>query len=168
MIIAIIYVTISFLLDGLISNYTAINIVNPSYFRTIFSVISLIVIYEYFDNEKKYLYILLVLGLLFDIVYTNTFILNIIIFLIIHLINKKIDYFLPNNTFTINIKSLISISLYHILTYIILILVNYNNYNIKLLYIILTRSIIMTIIYTTISYIILKKLYKFSDKQRIR
>ena len=166
MIIIIIYSIISFLLDGLISNYTSINIINPSYLRTIYTLVSLVITFNYFDNKKKYLYLLIILGILFDIVYTNTFILNIFIFYIIYLVLSKLDYYIPNNLITINIKSLISISIYHIISYLILLLSNYNNYPFILLTSILSRSIIMTIIYTTISYLIIKKIYfKKYDKK---
>lgn len=165
MIVAIIYVIISFLLDGIISNIVPFNLVDPSYFKTIYSLISLVIIYNYFDNKKKYLSILVILGILFDIVYTNTFILNIIVFLTIYIILSNLDYLIPNNIITINIKSIICISMYHILTYIILLLANYNSYSIKLLFIIIIRSIIMTIIYTTISYLIMNKIY---DNKKIK
>ena len=159
MIIAIIYVIISFLLDGLMSNLLPFNLVDPSYLKTIYSVISLVIIYNYFDNKQKYLKILIVLGIFFDIVYTNTFILNIVVFLVIYIILSIVDYIIPTNIITINIKSISCVSLYHILTYIILLLANYNSYDLKLLGIILLRSIIMTIIYTTISYLIMNKIY---------
>ena len=166
MIVIIIYTIISFLLDGLLSNYMSINIIDPSYFRTIYSIISLVIIYNYFDNNTKYLKILLVLGMFFDIVYTNTFLLNVVLFLIIYLIIKKINIFIPNNIFTINLKSILSITIYHILSYLILLLSNYHNYSIRLLTLILSRSIIVTIIYTTISYLVLKKIYfKIYDKK---
>ena len=165
MIAAIIYIVISFILDSIMSNITAFSLIDPSYFKTIYSVISLVIIYNYFDNQKKYLSILIVLGILFDIVYTNTFILNIVIFLIIYAFLSQIDYMITTNIFTINLKSIICVSLYHILTYIILLLANYNNYNIKLLFLILIRSLIMTIIYTTISYLILNKIY---DHKKIK
>ena len=165
MIIAVIYVIISFLLDSLMSNILPFNLVDPSWFKTIYSVISLVILYNYFDNQKKYLSILIVIGIFFDIVYTNTFIVNIIVFLIIYFILSQLDYIITTNIFTINLKSITCISLYHILTYIILLLANYNNYSIKLLGIILLRSIIMTIIYTTISYLIMNKIY---DNKRIK
>ena len=166
MIIIIIYTIISFLLDGLLSNYMSINIIEPSYFRTIYSIISLILIFNYFDNNSKYLKTLLIVGILFDIVYTNTFLLNVTIFLIIYLINKKINILIPNNILTINIKTYLSIIIYHTLSFLILLLANYQNYSIKLLLLILSRSIIMTIIYTTISYFLLKKIYfKIYDKK---
>jgi len=165
MIIAVTYVIISFFLDGLISNLVPFNLVDPSYLKTIYSIISLVIIYNYFDNHKKYLSILIVLGIFFDIVYTNTFILNIVVFFIIYIILSYLDYIIPTNIITINIKSIACISSYHILTYIILLLSNYNNYSIKLLGLILIRSIIMTIIYTTISYLIMNKIY---DNKRIK
>lgn len=165
MIIAVIYVIISFLLDGLVSNYLSFTLTEPSYLKTIYSVVSLVIIYNYFDNQKKYLYILISLGIFFDIIYTNTFILNIIVFLIIYIILSNLDYVITTNIFTINLKSIVCISSYHILTYIILLLANYNNYSIKLLGIILLRSIIMTIIYTSISYFIMNKIY---DNKRIK
>ena len=83
MIIAVTYVIISFLLDGIVSNLIPFNLVDPSYFKTIYSVISLVIIYNYFDNHQKYLTILIILGIFFDIIYTNTFILNIIVFLMV-------------------------------------------------------------------------------------
>ena len=165
MIIAVIYVIISFLLDGIMSNILPFNLVDPSCFKTIYSVISLVIIYNYFDNQKKYLSILIVLGIFFDIVYTNTFILNIIVFLVIYIVLSNLDYVITTNIFTINLKSLVCIFTYHIITYIILLLANYNNYSIKLLGLILLRSIIMTIIYTTISYLLINKIY---DNKRIR
>lgn len=166
MIIAIIYIILSFLLDGLISNYIPVNINNLSYLTTIYSVISLVIIYNYFENEKKYLIIITILAFLFDIVYTNTFPLNIIIFILIYILIKNLNYFIPNNLFTINIKTLLAVTIYYLLSYIILLLVHYNKYPINVLYMTLYKNIIMTIIYTTISYIIIKKIYyKYYDKK---
>ncbi len=166
MIIMIIYSVLSFLLDGLLSNYMNVGIINPSYFRTIFTIISLVIIHNYFDEHKKYLYILITLGILFDIIYTNTFMLNTFIFIIIYLILNQLNYFIPNNLFTINIKSLLAIIIYHILSFLILMIANYHYYSSKLLLNIITHSIISTIIYTSISYIIIKKTYfKFYNKK---
>ena len=159
MIVIIIYTIISFLLDGLISNFTSINIASPSYFRTIYSLVSLVIVYNYFDNDNKFLKILIILGILFDIVYTNTFILNIFIFTIVYFIIKKLNIYIPNNLITINIKSLLAIITYHTLSYLILLFANYSHYSFNLLPLILSRSIIMTIIYTTISYFVIKKIY---------
>ena len=120
MIIILIYIILSFTLDGLISTYLNANIIELSYLTTIFSIISIVIIYDYFENQKKYLLVIIIMAILFDIVYTNTFLLNVIIFIIIYLIIKQLDYYISNNIFTINIKSLVAIYTYHIMTFIIL------------------------------------------------
>ena len=84
MIVAVTYVIISFLIDGLMSEILPFNLVDPSWLKTIYSVISLVILYNYFDNQKKYLYLVIGLGFFFDIVYTNTFILNVVVFIIIY------------------------------------------------------------------------------------
>ena len=154
----IVYTIVSFLLDGLVSNFISGSIHNSSMFNTIYSVIALVIIYNYFDNNSKFLKILFVLGILFDIVYTNTFLLNIFIFIVIYIILGMINNYIPNNIFTINVKTLLAVFIYHILSYIILSIANYDSYSYILL-MVLPRSVIMTIIYTSFSYIMIKKIY---------
>lgn len=159
MIVIIIYLIISFLLDSIISLYIPASLTTLSYFKTIYTIVSLVVIFNYFENSKKYLIIAIILGALFDIVYTNTFLLNIVIFIVVYFLLTELDYIIPNNLFTINIKSLSALYTYHILTYIILLLTHYNSYSFSILLNILMKSTIMTIIYTTISYLLIKKIY---------
>lgn len=153
-----IYLIFSFLLDSISTNYLNYELANLSYFKTIYTIISLIIVYGYYRNKTKYFITLIIISFLFDIRYTNTFILNPVIFLIIYLINIFLDNHLSNNLITCNIKTIISIVAYHLLTYIILILANYNSYSLKLLLLIIIHSIPMTIIYTTISYLIIKQI----------
>lgn len=159
MIVIIIYLIISFLLDSIISLYISASLTTLSYFKTIYTLVSLVVIFNYFENSKKYLIIAIILGALFDTVYTNTFLLNIVIFIVVYFLLTELDYIIPNNLFTINIKSLSALYTYHILTYIILLLTHYNSYSFSILLNILMKSTIMTIIYTTISYLLIKKIY---------
>ena len=159
MIVIIIYLIISFLLDSIISLYIPASLTTLSYFKTIYTIVSLVVIFNYFENSKKYLIIAIIIGALFDTVYTNTFLLNIVIFIVVYFLLTELDYIIPNNLFTINIKSLSALYTYHILTYIILLLTHYNSYSFSILLNILMKSTIMTIIYTTISYLLIKKIY---------
>ena len=115
MIIAIISVFISFLLDNFFSNNIAYSITSPSWFSTIYTLICLIVIFPYFYNQKKYLYILIFCGILFDIVYTGTFLVNVVVFILLYFIVKKINFWLPNNLLMANIVSFMGIVLYHVL-----------------------------------------------------
>lgn len=166
MIIAIISVLFSFLLDNFLSTNISYSLTSPSIFSTMYTLIALFIIYPYFNNEKKYLYILVSSALFFDMVYTSTFLFNLIIFLGLYFIVKKLNFWLPNNLLMSNITSIIVIFLYHIISFIVLSLVKYNGYDISLLIKILTHSILATIIYTSILYFVLKKIYdKFHIKQ---
>lgn len=168
MIVIIIYLIISFLLDSIISLYIPASLTTLSYFKTIYTLVSLVVIFNYFENSKKYLIITIILGALFDTVYTNTFLLNIVIFIVVYFLLTELDYIIPNNLFTINIKSLSALYTYHILTYIILLLTHYNSYSFSILLNILMKSTIMTIIYTTISYLLIKKIYWHHFDRKIK
>ena len=165
MIISILYLVISFLLEGIMSNIFPSTLSNISYFITIYTIISFVIIYPYFDNDKKYYLLILIFGILFDVLYTSTFFINIFIFIIIGIIIKLLYNLFPENIFMTNIISYICIIIYHILSFIILVIVGYNDYNIMLLFNIIIHSIFMTIIYTSISYFIIKFMYnKFGIK----
>lgn len=165
MIISILYLVISFLLEGIMSNIFPSTLSNISYFTTIYTIISFVNIYPYFDNDKKYYLLILIFGILFDVLYTSTFFINIFIFIIIGIIIKLLYNLFPENIFMTNIISYICIIIYHILSFIILVIVGYNDYNIMLLFNIIIHSIFMTIIYTSISYFIVKFMYnKFGIK----
>ena len=73
MIISIIYLVLSFILDNFMSNIFPSTLTNISYFTTIYIIISFVIIYPYFNNEKKYYILLIIFGLLFDILYTGIF-----------------------------------------------------------------------------------------------
>ena len=91
MIISIIYLVISFLLEGIMSNIFPSTLSNISYFTTIYIIISFAIIYPYFDNDKKFFILIFIFGILFDILYTSTIFVNTFIFIIIkyHLSPQK-------------------------------------------------------------------------------
>jgi len=163
--IAIITIITSFILDGIISNHQNYTLIAPSIFKTIFTIIALVNVYPYFHNDKKYILLLLITGIFFDIVYAGTFMFVTIIFIIIYYVHKFIDFFLPFNLLNINIISCISIFIYHLLSFCLLNVFKYNSYDINLLINIIVHSVLGTIIYTTIMYCILKRIY---DKYNIK
>lgn len=166
MVISVIYLIISFILDNFMSNIFPSTLNNISYFTTIYIIISLVIIYPYFVNEKKYYLLVVVFGLLFDVLYTGTLIFNLVLFLVISIIIKLLNNIFPFNVFTINIISIISICIYHILSFIVLSLVSGISYDFMLLINIILHSVIMTIIYTSVSYFVMKCIYdKFKIKQ---
>ena len=152
MLLAIIITTISTLIQGTISNYIGYTHQNLSLFFTLYVLICLLIIQPYFDNKKKYFSLLIIFGLVIDITYTDTLFLNTSLFIIGYYFSKAFHFFFPYNLFTINISNLLSIFLYHIISFLFLSISQYDNYSIEVLLKVLSHSIIMTGIYTTILY----------------
>ena len=168
MIISIIYLVISFLLEGIMSNIFPSTLSNISYFTTIYIIISFAIIYPYFDNDKKFFILIFIFGILFAILYTSTIFVNTFIFIIIGIVIKILYNILPGNVFMTNIISYVGIIIYHILSFIILMITGYGDYSIILLFNIIIHSIFMTIIYTSISYFIMKFMYNKFDIKYIK
>lgn len=152
MLLSIIVLILSCFVQGMISNYLGYTYLDLSIFSTIYILIALLVIKPYFENEQKYFILLIIFGLLMDIVYTNTFILNTCLFIVIYYFTKFFHFFFPYNYMTINISNLLSIFIYHIITFLFLWLLRYDHYSLGMLLKILTHSIIMTLFYTSLVY----------------
>ncbi len=167
-IVSIITLIFSYLVQGIISNYLGYTYANLSIFSTIYVLISLLVIRPYFENEKKYLLLLIIFGLLMDITYTSTFILNICFFITVYYFSKAFHFFFPYNFFTINISSLLSIFIYHILSFLFLLILKYDSYSIQMLLKILTHSVIMTLLYTSFLYFITTFIQKKLELKEVK
>lgn len=168
MLLLFIYVLFSFFIEGFMSNVFVSTLTDISYFTTIYTIISLVVVYPYFYNKKKYSILVFIFGFLFDVLYTSTFLVNICIFLVIGFVIYIFNNILSDNIFTINIISIISIILYHILSFVILSITNYANYSFLLLFNIIIHSIFMTIIYTSISYFMVRVLFDRFDLKEVK
>ena len=116
-VLSILSLIISFLIQGISSNYFNFELRTVSLFLTIYPIINLLIITPHFENNKKLLLIVMITGFLVDTVYTNTFILNACIFVAVFYIAKYFHFFFPYNLLTINISCIISIMLYHIISF---------------------------------------------------
>lgn len=152
--LSIIVLLISLLIQGIMSNYLGYTYLDLSIFSTIYVLIALLILNPYFENKKKYFLILIIFGLVMDIVYTNTFILNVCLFIIVYYFSKSFHFFFPYNWITISVSNLLSIFLYHIISFLFLNILKYDVYTFSNLLKILSHSILMTIIYTNIIYTI--------------
>ena len=168
MIISIIYLVISFLLEGIMSNIFPSTLSNISYFTTIYVIIAFGIIYPYFDNDKKYFILIFIFGVLFDILYTSTIFVNTFIFIVIGIVIKILYNILSDNVFMTNIISYIGIIVYHVLSFVILMFTGYGDYSIIILFNIIIHRIFMTIIYTSISYFVMKFIYNKFDIKYIK
>ncbi len=159
--LVIISVIISFVFDSIFSNI----IPTDSIFLPLFSLISLIIIYPYFHKEENsYLKFTFLLGLLYDIAYTDTLFLNAFIFLLIGFCIKLINEYISNNIFNVSIMSLLVVIIYRFITYFVLVMINYLNYDFTNLLASIYSSLIINVIYGIILYLItdfISRKYKF-------
>lgn len=145
----ILILIISFYLEGILSS---IGNILP-----LFTLISLIIIYPYLYNLKKdYYKICFIIGLLYDVAYTDTLFLNAFIFLIIGFFIIKINIIMTNNIFNVALISLIVVILYRILVFIILIFINYIDIDINSFFVSIINSLFINILYGML-------LYKITD-----
>lgn len=144
----------SFLLDNIISLLmNQNNLLFP-----LFSLLSLIIIFSYNLREYNYFILSMCIGLLYDIVFTDTLFLNASIFLLfslgIYLIFKRINY----NLFNVVLVSLLFIILYRVITYFLFLL----NFNVSFDFFNLLKGIyssfIINIAYIIIYFIINKRI----------
>lgn len=144
-------VIVSFFLDSILTTFIPID----SIFLPLFSLISLIVIYPYFHKEENsYIKFSFLLGLLYDIVYTDTLFLNAFVFLLISFCIKLIHEYISNNIFNVSIMGLLVVTIYRIITYFILAIINYLSYDFNELLVSIYSSLIINVFYGIILYLV--------------
>lgn len=150
----------SFLLDGILSKY----ILPTSLFLPLFTIVSLVIIYPYFNNNNfRYFKYIAILGLLYDITYINTIFFNFFIFMMIGFVVSFFSYLLSNNLYTSILFTVISIFFYRLIVYLFMVIfrnVSFSFFDlIKSIY----SSLLLNILYCILLYLfseILRKKYK--------
>jgi len=72
--------TISLIIEGIISNFISIQ---TKLWSPLLLLMTIIFIYPYFKNDKKYYKMCLIYGILYDLIYTNTLVFHGFLFLLI-------------------------------------------------------------------------------------
>lgn len=156
MIISSIYMVLSMLLDSIISNFINYQITSPSLLTPLFIVVAIPIIYPYFCRDNtRYLKFLAIFGLIYDLGFTDTLILNMFIFFCLGWIVILFNNISSNNSLSTLLMIIISLVLYNSLNYGILYLINIHNYGISYLFNIIKSTIIINILYGWLSYYIL-------------
>jgi len=141
---------VSFFLDGILSKYISPN----SIFLPLFTIVSLVLIYPYFNNNNyRYFKYIAILGLLYDIAYMNMVFYNFFIFMILGFINIFIKYLLSHRLYINILITIILITVYRIINFIFanITIKNISCYHLfKSIY----SSLILNIIYCIIIYLI--------------
>lgn len=152
MIKSLIIITLSFVLEGNLSNFISIN---TNFFNTFLVFTSLIII-ENILESKESLYMLAGLtGLLYDLIFTDRVGYSILTFILGSIVIKNINKIVKNKSNII--KYIIILIFYRLMSYIILLLVGYLSFDIFKLFHSIYSSIILNLIYIIILKIIFLK-----------
>ena len=144
---------ISFLLDNLISFFLNTNLL----FNPLLSLVSLIIIFRYYHrkDENKYLITSFVLGLVYDIVCTDTIFLNAGIYLLLSLFIIKFYKIFSYNLLNSAILLIIVIIIYRSITFLVLSNFNFISFHLYHLLQSISSSLILNLLY--LSFFFLKK-----------
>lgn len=144
---------ISFLLDNLISFFLNTNLL----FNPLLSLVSLIIIFRYYHrkDENKYLITSFVLGLVYDIVCTDTIFLNAGIYLLLSLFIIKFYKIFSYNLLNSAILLIIVIIIYRSIIFLVLSNFNFISFNLYHLLQSIYSSLILNLLY--LSFFFLKK-----------
>ena len=159
MIFQVIILVLSFLLDGILSNFFSYMLGSLSLFTPYFTVVSLIIIYPYFiKNKKKYFLVAGILGFLYDLFYTNLLFANLIFFLILALTINYIFQKIELNFLTNFLVIIFIIVFYHVIYALSLFVFNVVPISFEKVGYLILHSIFSNIIYGEILYLICKYL----------
>lgn len=148
----------SFFLESIISNFVGLDTVllNP-----LFTLMAIIIIYPYFkDRELDYLKYCILVGFIYDIVFTDTLLLNAILFTIVGTVVIILGYVFSGNLLTTLLTALMVIILYRVIGYAILCLSGYLLYSFNHLLDSINSSILLNIIFISLLFWISDKLSK--------
>lgn len=154
----VIILIVSFLLEGVISNFVSIN----GFMAPLFTLVSLIVIYPLFDDVSEYYKYVFVTGLVYDLFYTDTIIFHAIIFCFMAFIITRMNLVLSDNYINFLIIMAICILIYRTFTYSLLVLVSSVSFSFIALILSILKSLIINLIYSAILFFVLKKVRKKS------
>ena len=154
---------ISFVLDGIVTRLIG----NNSLLYPLCSIVSLILIYPYIRDKKKFFCYIIIVGVLYDIVYTQTPFLNTFAFLLLGCIIYLFYKFLPINIINSLLLLTFLILFYRAFVFFSFFLILNQHLEYSNLLISFYRSLIFNYIYWFVFNIILKiVMKKYEVKKR--
>lgn len=151
-----IIVIISFLLEGIVSNFVPIN----GFLAPLFTLVALIIIYPLFDEVSEYYKYAFVTGLAYDLFYTDTILFHAIIFCFMAFIITCLNLVLSDNYLNILVIMGICILIYRVITYSLLVLVSSMAFDFIALILSVLKSLIINLIYSALLFFVVKKCQK--------
>ncbi len=160
----VVVLLISFILEGIVSNLVPTS----SLFIPLFSIVSLLVTYPLFNENKiKYLIYSGTLGLLYDLVYTNTPFINTFTLIITALVITFICKFITINKLNLILIILFVLLFNQTINYLLLCLFRYRIFNNATLLEGLYSSLILNVVYSYILYVVIEIINKKRKYKRI-
>lgn len=153
----LIIVIFSLLLDGIITNFIPYLVNDLSLFTPLLTLVSIFIIYPFYrKNNLKYLITVFIIGIIYDLFYTNLLFFNAIIFLLIGFISIFIYHNFEVNFLRIILYTVLLIAIYESLTALIILIFNLVPITLSKLTYKISHSLILNIIYIEILYLIVK------------
>ena len=154
--ISLIIVVISILLDGILSNFLPYLYTNLSIFTPLLTLISIFMIYPFFKKKEiNYFIIIFIIGIIYDLLYTNLLFFNGVIFVILGLLIKYIYKTYEITPLRLILYLIILISSYESLTGIILLIYNVVPVTFYKVFYKIINSLLLNIIYGELIYLII-------------
>lgn len=151
---------VSFLLDGIFSVIVDQN----SIFLPLFSLVSLLVIYPYLKKHEYIVYFGVVMGLFYDLIYTQTLFFNTLIFGILAISILFFYKYFPINIISTIVLFLFIVIFFRFFSNILLVLLGVISFDLGRLFVSVYSSIIINLIYLVVMHFIIKKFYKKQKK----
>lgn len=118
----ILITTLSFFLEATISIYIPFS---THWYNLLFTLVALMLCSRYFSSIKYYYWYCFIVGILYDIVFTNTLFFHAIIFILIGYLYQKIGNWFSDTWYNFFITIALMIFVYRFLSYLVLLVVGY-------------------------------------------
>lgn len=141
----------------MIENSWSLIFSKSSLFLGLFSLVACFSIYPLFKDDKKYLSLCFIYGLCYDIIFTNTILLNAFLFLILSYFITKIYKTFHLNLFLTLITGICLIVFYRTISYLTIVTINNNTTNYVSLLQSIYSSLIISLLYMLFIRFIVKK-----------
>lgn len=157
--ISSIIVIISIILDGILTNFLPYLYTDLSIFTPLLTLISIFIIYPFFKKkERNYFIIIFIIGIIYDLLYTNLLFFNGVIFIIMGLLIKYIYKTYEITPLRLILYIIILITSYETSTGIILLIYNVVPVTFYKIFYKIINSLLLNITYGEILYLIIKKI----------
>lgn len=157
MIISLIIILVSLILDGILSNFLPYLYTNLSIFTPLLTLVSIFMIYPFFKKkEKTYFILIFIVGIIYDLFYTNLLFFNGVLFVTIGLLIKYIYKTYEITPLRLILYIVILVTSYESLTGIILLIYNVVPVTFYKVFYKIINSLLLNIIYSELIYLIIK------------